>query len=113
MSLPGVLRVFWVGAVAGLGVALGLAWWGWQAGRRAEEWNPLAGVWFADLLEYRGTMRLVHTSAFLLIGAVWFPFAEIAASVASQKFVASRTPTDSLAAQTNRRSFDSATLRPG
>jgi len=62
--LPGALRVFWVGSVVALGVALLLAWVGFRKGLPADEWDPLAGAWFADLLEYAPTFRLLHTAGF-------------------------------------------------
>jgi len=62
--LPRVLRVFWVASVAAFGLALLRGWWGWRAGLAVSEWNPLAGAWFADLVEYVPTFRLVHTAGF-------------------------------------------------
>jgi hypothetical protein len=63
-SLPAVLRVFWWASVGAFGLALARAWWGWRAGLAGDEWNPLAGRWFADLTEYLPTFRMVHTAGF-------------------------------------------------
>jgi Glycosyltransferase family 87 len=64
VRLPWVLRVFWVASVVWFGLAVMRAWWGWRVGLRADEWNPLAGAWFADLMEYVPVFRLVHTAGF-------------------------------------------------
>jgi hypothetical protein len=62
--LPGALRVFWAASVTAFGLALLLAWLGFRKGLPADDWDPLAGAWFADLLEYAPTFRLAHTAAF-------------------------------------------------
>lgn len=62
--LPRVLRRFWIASAAVFVLTILLAYLQWHAGMQMGRWNPLLYPFFAGLLEYPPTFRLLHTAAF-------------------------------------------------
>ena len=64
MRLPALLRQFWVGSSATIGLMFAVAWVEHRMGVSRYNWDPLSDPLFGDLMEYPGTFRWLHTAAF-------------------------------------------------
>lgn len=64
VPLPAVLRWFWAMSVLAFFLTPIVAYLEYRAGMPKEYWDPLQHPMFADLLEYRGTFQLLHTTSF-------------------------------------------------